>query len=357
MILRWLAALMVCFMVIGGLGFIKFTQVKAAIAFGESFPEPSETVETMKSTMSSWQAQIEVIGEVVSPQSVTLRNELEGIITEVNFKSGGSVAKGEVLIQFDVRDELAQLEGIKAEIRLAELEVERLQRLLKVNAGSEDQLDRAKAQRDIAKARSQSLLAVIAKKSIQAPFDGVAGLHQFEVGQFLTNNTIITELIGATDTMWIDFSLPQQYAKFAPDTSVKIRSIDESFAPLTAKITARSTRLSSQSRSLQVRATVDNSTGKLTAGEVVEVSVPQAQAQQVIRLPLTAIRRDSFGSFIYALNKDESNQWRAERKQIDIIFSDETTAVASSKLGEGLTIATTGSYKLRPGILTYIAGQ
>jgi len=90
---------------------------------------------------------------------------------------------------------------------------------------------------------------------------------------------------------------------------------------------------------------------------VVEVSVPQATEQSVIKLPVTAIRRDIFGSFVFTLNKDSNNAFRAERKQVELIHRTDTTAMISVQLGEGLTVATTGSYKLKPGILTYTNAQ
>jgi membrane fusion protein (multidrug efflux system) len=96
---RWLWTLLFCLIVVSVLGLVKFNQIKAAIAFGESFPEPSETVQVVVAQQSQWQSNLTVMGEAVATKSLDLRNELEGVITKVGFVSGGKVAKGSVLLK------------------------------------------------------------------------------------------------------------------------------------------------------------------------------------------------------------------------------------------------------------------
>ena len=98
LIRRWLITVICLVAIIAGLGFIKFTQVKAAIAFGESFPEQSETVYMVEATWSQWQPYIDLVGELNALQTVEIRNELEGIITKVGFKSGSKVNENQILI-------------------------------------------------------------------------------------------------------------------------------------------------------------------------------------------------------------------------------------------------------------------
>ena len=141
--IRWIVAILVIIGVVTSLGFIKFTQVKAAIAFAESFPEPSEAVNSVRTQWSEWTPQFTVIGEVKAPRATLLRNELEGIVEQVNIVPGQPVKKGELLIQLNVQQEKAQLQAALAQIDLAKLDVSRLSRLNTANAASKDQLDRA----------------------------------------------------------------------------------------------------------------------------------------------------------------------------------------------------------------------
>jgi membrane fusion protein (multidrug efflux system) len=178
---RWVWTFLFCMLVVSVLGFVKFNQIKAAIAFGESFPEPSETVQSIVISQSQWQSTLSIMGEVVATRSLDLRNELEGVVTQVGFVSGGKVLKGSVLLQFDVENEEAQLAALQAQVSIVQLDVNRFSELLKSNASSQDQLDRAKAQLTVAKANVRALKSTINKKTLIAPFDAMVGLHQLEV--------------------------------------------------------------------------------------------------------------------------------------------------------------------------------
>jgi membrane fusion protein (multidrug efflux system) len=342
-LLRWLLTLVFCISTLAILGFIKFTQVKAAIAFGESFPEPSETVEVRLVETSQWQPMLNVNGEVLATRSVAVRNELEGMITEVG------------LIQLDVTDELAQLDAIKAEQRIAQLDVNRFTQLLKSNASSRDQIDRAKAQLAVAKARSRSLMFNITKKTLVAPFDSVAGLHQLEVGAFLPANTVVTRLISSKDEVWVDFSVPQEFARLTVGDIVTVSSDSLLSEPAQAVIVAISQEIQSDSRNLRARSLWKNVPTWIKPGAFLDVSLPIGNTLNIVRLPSVAIRYDAFGPHVYQLNKDDKNQWRAKRVAVEVEANSDKTTIITSELTVGSTIATIGSSKLSEGILVNVA--
>jgi len=356
---RWLVTLVVCIGIFAGLGFIKFTQVKAAIAFGESFPEPSETVKVIEATPNSWQPHLSVTGVVVPTRSLDIRNELEGMITHIGFESGGMVKKGDVLLQQDISNEQAQLDGLQAEIRIAELDVTRFEALIKSNASSRDQLDRAKAQLAVSEARARALKTTIAKKTLIAPFAGKVGLHRLEAGSFLPANTVITRINGVADKVWIDFQLPQEHANISTATLLNIQS--SSGVSTQASVLAVAPEISAQSRNIMVRATLNLKSGEqnlardFTAGSLVKIDVPITDAQSAILLPNLAIRYDAFGPYVFVLNKDEQGDYRASRKAIKIAFQEDKNTVVKSGLDYGDMVATMGSYKLRSGLLVNVA--
>lgn len=352
---RWVLTLLFCVSTLVILGFIKFTQVKAAIAFGESFPEPSETVEVQLVETSQWQPLLKVNGEVLATRSIAVRNELEGMITKVGFTSGGAVSKGDVLIQLDVTDELAQLDAINAEQRIAQLDVNRFTQLLKSNASSRDQIDRAKAELAIAKARARSLTFNINKKTLVAPFDSVAGLHELEVGTFLPANTIVTRLISNKDEVWIDFSVPQEFARLTVGDKISVSSDSLLVERSQAEIVAISQEIQSQSRNLRARALWSNVPKWIKPGALLDVSLPIGEKLNIVKLPSVAIRYDAFGPYVYRLNKDDKNQWRATRVAVEVEANSGKTAIISSELTLGATIATIGSSKLSDNILVNIA--
>jgi membrane fusion protein (multidrug efflux system) len=353
---RWLITLVLLFGVVAILGFIKFTQVKAAIAFGASFPESSETVEVVTANIDTWQPTLKVIGEVKATRSVQLRNEFEGIITEVAFASGGKVEKGDLLVQLDIAPELAQLDAIKAEINLAKLDVKRFADLLEVRASSRDQYDRAVSQLAVNEARARALQATINRKTIRAPFSGTASIHEWEVGTYIQANTVITNLVGDLSTVWVDFSLPQWHGNIDIGSDVEVLAPELLSSAITAKVKAVNQEINAASRSMMVRATLDNPEGELKPGAIVNVLIPIKTPQSVYPIPNEGLRFDAFGSFVFVLEKDDKGDYRATRKPVKVSARELNQAMISKGINSGDVIATVGSAKLSEGMLVYVAG-
>ncbi|MFT5655056.1 MAG: membrane fusion protein (multidrug efflux system) [Arenicella sp.] len=351
----WPIVVVICVGIVVVLGFIKFMQIRAAIAFGESFPEPSETVEIQTVEFSAWQAQISVVGEVRASREVVLRNEIEGVIAKIGFQAGGKVKAGDILVQLDIGEEQASLKAIGPQVELAQLDLQRISGLVNRQAVSQQDADRAAAQLAVAQGQRASVKEVITNKSVVAPFDGFAGLHDFEVGEFLSANTVITDLVGDLDTLWIDFSVPQKYSELSSNTLVLIEAPQFSDDRLSATILAVEPLISRKSRSLKVRAVLDNSKRLLKPGYIVNVFAPVADVRQIVRLPNTAVRLDAFGAYVFALSKDKDNQWRASRRPITVLAKQGYDSIIGSGLQAGDVVATTGSFKLREGLLVYQA--
>ena len=159
------------------LAVMKFLQIKAAIEFGESFPESSETVETIVATSQMWSPAITVTGEVRAERELDLNTELPGVIERVGFAPGALVEQGSMLLQQDLRQHLAELQAAEAELALASADFERLSKLKNPDAVSRQQVDRAKAQLEIAQARKNGVQDIITRKTIRAPFTGFTSLQ------------------------------------------------------------------------------------------------------------------------------------------------------------------------------------
>ena len=347
---RWLVVVLAAIAVVLVLGFIKFTQIRAAIAFGNSFPETSETVEAITAERSDWQQKITVVGQLRASREVALRNEFGGVVAKVGFVSGAPVEAGQVLLQLNVAEERASLAAIEPEIALARLDFERLEGLVERQAISQQEYDRAKVAFDVAKARASSVREVIAKKTVVAPFAGISGIHDFEVGEFLAPNSLVTRLVGGLDRLWVDFSMPQEQLKLVVGENVQVVVSDISPASLKAKVVAVEPSVSEFTRSIRVRAELVNASSKITPGTMVKVTVPVAAPISIFWLPSLAVRRDSFGNYVFVLNKDEEGKYRASRRPVSVLSSSGDSSVIDSGLVLGELIATKGSFKLRDGI-------
>jgi membrane fusion protein, multidrug efflux system len=352
---RWMLVVIICVGVTSTLAGIKYLQIRKAIAFAESFPEHSETVQAVTAQEMQWSPTINAMGEVKAPQSVKLRNELEGKIVKVGFKAGAQVVKGQLLVQLDVSHEQAQLRAAEAEAELATLELDRYQRLIKEKLASKEQYDRAKAQTAVAVAGVQALRATIDKKTLAAPFDAYAGLHDLEAGQYLASNTMITELVGVHNDVWIDFYLPQERAALNVGTQVSIKARGLLQAPLAGTVIAKDASVSSQSRNMRFRAVFQQASKQLKPGAIVEVTIPAAQTTTVTFLPLTAVRRNHFGANVYVLSSTgQSPAIRAENRAVTLGPVIKNNIIITSGVKPGERVAADGSYKLRDAMLVQL---
>lgn len=361
MIVCWVA-------LVGVLGFIKFSQISAAIAFGASFPEPSETVVAVKAIATEYVPRTRVVAEVVPVRSVTLSNELAGAVVAVGYAPGDRVAEGQVMIRLDTSEEVALLAAANAREALAQSTLARNEDLLGDSAISRQDADNALAQRDTARAEAQRVQAIIEKKTIRAPFAGQAGLERWEVGGYLTAGSAITTLMGEGSEVWIDFALPQQFARVAVGASVNVDS--DTAGRLSATVIARAPGVAQASRAVRFRAALDSAALAAVPGAIVAVSVATGAAERAIRVPAVALREDTFGQHVFTLVQAESGAdapLRAVRRAVQVLRIDAEDAYLSPDTNAGLNdglkagvnpgeqVVALGAFKLRDGILVNLS--
>lgn len=353
-IIRWFVAVFIVVAVVATLGFVKYSQVQAAIAFGESFPEPSASVNTIVTEVTEHKEQIRVTGQIVSPQTLMVSTELPGKIAKVGFAPGDKVTAGQLLIEQDVSQEQAQLEGAKARVDLATKTLSRFENLSSQKRISQDQVDQARTDLRIAKSDVNNLTASIEKKTIYAPFAGSVGLEQYQVGQLLSAGENITYLVGSNDYIWLDFQLPQtqQQLKLGESVLVKVIGGRVNSASVQAEVIARNAALTANSRHVQYRAKLDNSQGIFSHNQVVTVSVPQ-RIENAVLVPNSAVTRNQHGEYVYLLEKDDQEQFRAKPIKVSLGKRKGDSQLITSGLSGGEFIATQGAFKLREGLLVY----
>ncbi len=357
----WTVVIATCIGVAALLGFYKYSEIQAAIAMGESFPEPVEAVEFYIVEQIERRPSLSVSGEVVATRSADLRNELKGRITAVGFAPGAQVEKGQILLRLDVSEESAQLAEAKADRRIAQLALDRTQRLVDSGAGSVELRDQARARYEGASARMRALSAMIDKKILRAPFSGIAGLHELEAGQFLDAGVVITELVGVDAHVWVDFSLPQEHVHIDVGSQVQVVSGPQSRTNGVATVIARDATVNVNSRSLRLRAQLTQSSAPTTLlpGMLVNVIVDLDEPKIATVVPATAIRRDTFGASVYVIentSEEGKSTARARKRSVtlgniaDLDQSGDLTIITQG-LRPGERIAAIGAFKLRDGSL------
>jgi membrane fusion protein (multidrug efflux system) len=338
---------------LGVIGTVKFFQIRAAIAQASSFQPPPEAVTTIVARAERWPASLKAIGTVTAVRGVTVSADLPGIIERITFESGRAVAAGDVLVQLDTRQEQAQLLAAEAQRDLAALNLERTRGLRAEGIVAQAEYDRAAAEHKQADARVGEIRATISRKQIRAPFAGILGIRQVNVGQYLGGGDPIVPL-QALRPVYVDFAVPQQQVgHLRPGTEVQITAEDVAGA-FTGRITAVNAVVDEATRMVQAQATVENAEGRLRPGMFVDAEVVLGDRESaIVALPASAISYAPYGDSVFVVQDLEGpggQKYRGVKQQfvkVDGARGDQV-AVASG-LSAGEEVVTSGAFKLRNG--------
>jgi membrane fusion protein, multidrug efflux system len=332
------------------LALYKMSSIKQAQAASSNQPEPVEMVTTATAQSRAWQPSATSIGTVLATRSITLRNEVAGTVRHVRLNPGDIVKAGTVLVELDVSVEQADLQAAEAQVALAKTALQRVQRLHQDRAAPQSELDRAQAEHDVAAAQIARIKAVIAKKTILAPFTARVGLSDVHQGQYLNEGTTLTTLQGVDDAVNIDFAVAQIVAAgLRPGMTVQLYANERT--PLTARIVAIDALIDAVTRNAKVRAQLTHATHAIAPGSSVRVVVPAGVREQAVAIPVSALRKGPEGDHVFVILPGKDGKSRAQRRAVvsGNVLGD--TMLIHSGLDAGETVAATGSFKLRDGVL------
>ncbi|MCC6764230.1 MAG: efflux RND transporter periplasmic adaptor subunit [Deltaproteobacteria bacterium] len=347
--LAWALAVLASLVLVGSLAAVKAMQIRAAIAYGKSFPEPSEAVIAAVAERRSITPTATAIGELQAMNIVDLRIERAGVLRAVAFRSGDEVAAGAVLVEVDVAEEQADLAAARVDAGRAEREARRQASLQAEGVAAQRELDDVEAKAAAARARVAALETAIRRKTIRAPFAGRVGITDLKPGQYVSEGDLVTRIVGADDEMYVDFALPQAAAlDFDAQTPVTVAIGRDT---IEAHVVAREPAIDAASRSLSFRAVIRKSGREFPAGSLVTVTAPIGKPREEVVIPRTALVRSPYGDTVYRIDDiDGETRARAVIVQVgDIIGSGDL--VVRSGLAPGVRIAADGVFKLRDGAL------
>ena len=350
---RMMLAVAILVFLIAGLGFFKFQQIRAAIAQGASYRPPPEAVTTVVAHRESWSDHLESIGTVTAVQGVTVSADLPGVVESIHFSSGGRVAAGQVLVGLDARQEQAQLAAAKAQSELAHLNLERSQQLRDKEVIAAAEFDQVAAQAKEADARVAEIQAVIERKQIRAPFSGVLGIRQINLGQYLTAGDAVVPL-QSLDPIYVDFSVPQSdLGALRIGAEVQVKSDSTNALATTGRITAINAVVDPATRNLRVQATLRNPQDRLRPGMFVEVQIGTSAGESVIALPASAVNYAPYGNSVFVVSELKGPDGKAYRGveqrfvKLGDARGDQIAILTGLKPGD--QVVTSGVFKLRNG--------
>ena len=318
-----------------------------------SFQPPPESVTSIIAKAETWDMPLHAIGTVVAVNGVTVSADLPGVVEAITFESGRHVNKGDLLVRLDTKQERAQLTAAMAQSELSRVEMERAKGMLEAKIIAPSVYDSLAAQQKQADARVGEIRATIQRKMIHAPFAGVLGIRQINVGQYLAGGAPVVSL-QALRPVYVHFTVPQQeIGLLTIGRTVNVTSDALDGATETGRITAVDSVIDEATRNARVQAVFDNRSEKLRPGMFVETQLSQGSKQNVVALPASAIAYAPFGDSVYIIEDvkgPDGKPYRGVRQQFVKLGGsrgDQVAVISGVKPGE--EVATSGVFKLRPG--------
>ncbi len=349
--------------VLGGvvvlLGLTKYFQIRAAMAQG-GFQMPPEAVTTIVAGSELWDDRLTAVGTAVAVQGVMVAADLPGIVERIAFESGQTVRAGQVLVHLDTRQERAQLAAAEAESELASANLARFTGLREKGVTSQAEFDQAAAESKQGDAHVGEIRAMIERKTIRAPFSGITGIRQVNLGQYLAGGAPVVQL-QALDPIYVNFSVPQQRVTdmvVGAEIEVTAAGLD---GVMSGRITAIDSVVDGATRNVQVQATFANPEGRLRPGMFVEAGLGLGETTEVVPIPASAVSYAPFGDSVYIVDEMEGPDgasYQGVRQQfvkLGPARGDQIAVLSGIEPGE--EVVTSGVFKLRSGAAVVVNNE
>lgn len=344
---------------IGALAYYKYSQFKAFAA--KPWKAPPTAVTSTAAKEETWQQTLDLTGTFSPVQGVTVSAEEPGKVVNIAFESNQKVKKDDLLVQLDTSVEQAQLQSAEAREKLAQSNLDRDSSLTGSSALAKKELDNDESQLQQAKADVAQYKAIITRKTIKASFAGLTGIRQVQLGQYLAAGSPVVTL-QTLDPIYIDFQVPQQSLAQLQQGQA-IQAVIDVFPNETfhGKITAINPEVNDTTRTVRVRAEMENPQEKIRSGMFARVTVVFEKSENYITVPQTAINRAPYGNSIYVIEKmknSDGEEYLGVRQQFVKLGPTRGDQIAVLEgLQGGEEIVTSGLFKLRPGVEVIINNE
>ena len=328
---------------IAGYKYVEFSALASA-----SFERPPVTVASAEANLEVWEEYIQAVGTIKAVRGINLASEESGELIEVNFTSGDEVEMGELLIVLNDRVEIARKESQRATLELARLQFERNKKLMIQNSISKSEYDISKADLERALANLAETEAILDNKRIRAPFSGITGIRQVELGDYVSPGTALVTLQDLSE-LEVDFTLPAQTAPLL-SPGQKIELTVDAFPQSTfqARLLALDSQIDPNTRNLMARARILDGAG-LLPGMFAYLRLFPGTAEEIITVPETAITYSLHGNVVYVIESGEEGSLAALPTVVETGETREGRTRVSSGLNSGDQVVTAGQNKLYRG--------
>ena len=335
---------------------VKYFQISTIIEAFTDVPPPVAVVNAFEVEPQQWRQSFTALGTVRAHEGITIVAERAGKVKDLLFVSGEVVEQGQLLLEQDNANEVAQFNSANADRLLAKSNLNRVSQLRDKNLVSESAYETAQLQLSASIANAENQRATLDKMKIYAPFSGRLGIKFVDLGEDLQAGTAIVSL-QSIDELKVDFPISQKWlTQIATGLDVEISYLESDNLVATGIINAIGAKVDDVTRSILVQATLNAPAVSqaeqqtLYPGMAVSVRVNFLEPETVLAIPATAVIYSGFGDSVYVLVKDEDTQQLIARQQFIKIAKRRGDFVAvEAGLKGGETVASAGAFKLFNG--------
>lgn len=285
---------------------------------------------------------LSISGTIEANEEIALRSQTSGIVTALYFEEGSVARQGQSLLQIDNSELKAQLSQAQTRQNLSAQNERRASQLLEKEGISQQDYDIALADSKALQAQTQLIRAQLAKTTVKAPFTGTIGLRAISVGEYVSPDIVIANLVN-TNPLKLTFSVPEKYAAQIKNNVKLTFTVSGSEKKYVATVYAIEPSIEAATRTMQLRARAENSAGELRPGAFANISLPLSVIEKALLVPTEAVVPVQNGKKVFVVRNGKAQEVKVEtatRREKDILIT--------SGLQAGDTVLTTGVMSLKP---------
>ena len=278
------------------LGIARYIFLKPNTDVKKDFRNVAVEVEEVR--IGSLTRNITAVGTLMANQTVNIRPEINGLISEINVEGGEFLEKDAPLFKIDDRVFKAELKEAEARLAFAQVEYNRAKKLADSNFGSAQKLDDTKAKMLMAEATVESAKAKLERTVITAPFQGIIGLHTMAIGTPIGPDKEIATLVDITPIK-VDFRIPAEFLRFisiGQRIDIKVDGFDKDYVGIIAGIDSK---VDTIAHSINVRALMPNKNNTFKPGLLARVKIIVGSKDNTLIIPEVAIETMGDADTVY----------------------------------------------------------
>jgi len=306
--LRMILMLIGVLVLFGGVFAVKGVFTDQTNQFFDNMPQPPSVVSSAVARIERWSDDGKAVGTLAAINGTEVTTEAGGVVRAIEFQAGQPVKAGAVLVRLNTANEEATLRSLDAAAKLAAVQRDRWNKLAQDQLVSQDDAQQRTTNAATAQAQADAQRALIAQKTIRAPFSGVLGIRKINLGQFISPGSPIVSL-QQLDPIYVNFALPEQYAGKLREGAMIRATVDalpgQSFE---GRITAVDPQVDVNTRNFTAQATLQNPEGSLRPGSFANVSFDQGGERDVVVIPQTAVSFNPYGNAVFVISKTKRKE-------------------------------------------------